>query len=132
MESVSITTTPVSSFGSFSECMGSWIQCYTICWYWVYLTSHILNSEELLLLPWFLETLSSFIYVPLLSWLVCLPPFSIFLQLFCSSFVIFLPVILNTCPSNPSVWSSWNINLALFLLSPISAILSIFMFITGN
>ena len=48
----------------------------------------ILNSKELLLLPWVLETLRSLISGPSLSWLMCLPPFYIFLQLLCSLFVL--------------------------------------------
>ena len=48
----------------------------------------ILNREELFLLHWFLEPLYSLISGPSLSWLMCLPPFSILLQLLCSLFVI--------------------------------------------
>ena len=50
----------------------------------------ILNSEELLPLPWVLEPLCSLISGPLLSWLLCFPPFSILLQLLRSLFVICL------------------------------------------
>ena len=65
----------------------------------------ILNSEEFLLLPWVLEPLCSLISGPSLSWLMCLPPFSIFLQLLCSLFVLVffllslayaLPTLLST------------------------------------
>ena len=48
----------------------------------------ILNRKELLILPWVLEPLSSFISGPSLSWLICLPHFYIFLQLLCSLFMI--------------------------------------------
>ena len=50
----------------------------------------ILNSKELLLLPWVLELMCSLISVPSLSWLVCLRPFSILLQLLRSLFVLVL------------------------------------------
>ena len=48
----------------------------------------ILNNEELFLLPWVLEPLCSFISGLSLSWLMCLTPFYIFLQLSCSFFVL--------------------------------------------
>ena len=49
----------------------------------------ILNSEEFLLLPWVLEPLCGLISGPSLSLLMCLTPFSIFLQLLCSLFILF-------------------------------------------
>ena len=48
----------------------------------------IINSEESLILPWGLEPLCSLISGLLLSWLTCLPSFSVFLQLSCSLFLI--------------------------------------------
>ena len=87
-----IPTTPVLSFGSLYECMGSWIKSpfplliSSISDFCIFGKS-ILDSKELLLLPWVLELLSSLIYVPSLSWFF-LPPFSIFLQLLCLLFVI--------------------------------------------
>ena len=82
MDSVSIPTTPVLSFRSMSECMRLWIK-FPPFLSWLYLTyiyigKPIINSEELLILPWFLEPL----------WLMCLPPLSIIIQLFHSLFVL--------------------------------------------
>ena len=48
----------------------------------------ILNNDELLLLLWVLEPLCSLISGPSLIWLMCLPPFSIFLQLLCPLFAL--------------------------------------------
>ena len=50
----------------------------------------ILNSKELLPLPWFLEPLFILISSPSLSWLMCLPRFFIFLQLLRSVFLLVL------------------------------------------
>ena len=44
-ENLSIPTTPVSSFGSVSEFMGSWIQCSPLCWSRVYRTSPLLENQ---------------------------------------------------------------------------------------
>ena len=49
---------------------------------------YILNSAELLILPWVLEPLCSLISGPWLRKSMCLPSFSIFLQLLCSLFVL--------------------------------------------
>ena len=65
----------------------------------------ILDSEELFLLPWVLEPLYSLISVPSLSWLVCFPPFYIFLQLLCSLFVIVL-FLLSLSHSLPTLLSA--------------------------
>ena len=94
MESVSIPTTFVSSFGYVYDCMGSWIQFSPLCWYWLYLNSPLLGNplsiaRNFFLLPWVLEPLSSLICGLSLSLLVCLHPFSIFLHLLCSFSVLF-------------------------------------------
>ena len=65
---------------------------------------YILNSEKLLLLPWVLELLHSLISGPSLSWLMCLPPFYIFLQLLRSFFVLVL-FLLYWAHDNPTFLS---------------------------
>ena len=92
MESVSIPTNPVSSFGSVYECMGSWIKCpplVDIEYIWLLHCWKIHSQQQGILA----HTLSPWTPVHFdiwfsLSWLICLPPFSIFLQLLRSLFVL--------------------------------------------
>ena len=61
---------------------------------------------------------TSAFYGPPLSWLVCLPPFYPFLQLLHSlSVIVFIHFILIPCSSNHCVFSDWNPELVLLLLS---------------
>ena len=54
----------------------------------IYLGKYIINIKEFLLLSWLLEPLCNLIYCPSLSWFMCLPPFSLFLHLTHSLFVL--------------------------------------------
>ena len=72
----------------------------------------IINSEEFLLLPWVLETSCSFIYGPSLSLLMCLPPFSILLQLLCPLFVLVF-FLLSLSHALPTLISALLENLTL-------------------
>ena len=49
---------------------------------------YIINIKEFLILSWFLECLCALISCPSLSWFMSLPPFSLFLQLTHSLFVL--------------------------------------------
>ena len=72
----------------------------------------ILNNEELFLLS-SLESrkpLCSLVYVPTLSWLVCLSPFSIYLQLF-----LFLFLFFYSCNIYPVLFKSFCICLKVWL-----------------
>ena len=123
MDSVSIPTTSVSSFGSVSECMGSWIHRPPPCWYRLYLTSRlwiIYSWQQGILAP----TLSPWNFLQFDLW-----PFIKLIDVFAPLLYIpstielivcacFLPVILSPCPSNPSIWSAWNFNFGLLLLYP--------------
>ena len=72
----------------------------------------ILSSKKFLLLPWYLEPLFSLISRPLLSWFMCLPPFSIFFQLFRSLFVLVFLLV------------SWSHALPILLISDLLEILT--------
>ena len=79
----------------------------------------ILNSKELLLLPWVPGPPLSLIYGPSLSLLMCLPPFSILLQLLCSFFVLVF-FLLYWAHYPPTLLSDLIETLTLhFLLSPL-------------
>ena len=123
MESVSIPTTPVSSFGSMSECMGSWIKCCTLRWYRVYLTSSLLENKLSIARNYFSspESLNPcsvwYLSIHRVGWFF--PP-SLYITstiafVVCSSLI---PVILSPFNSKPYIFSDWNFNLALLLLSP--------------
>ena len=80
----------------------------------------ILNSEEFLLLPSLesLKPLCSLIYGPTLSWLICLSPFSIYLQLSHSLFllVFFLSYLSRALPILLSVFESLTLYHTYYLL----------------
>ena len=73
----------------------------------------ILNSKQFLPLPLVPEPLCSLISVPSLSWLIYLPPFSIFLQILCSFFVIVL-FLLSWDHALPYLMSTLLENLTLY------------------
>ena len=82
----------------------SWIKCPPpLLILNIYLTSpyrkkYILSSEELFCPPTeSLNNLCSLISGPSLIWLMCLPPFSIFIQLFHSLFAIFFFLLSWSC-----------------------------------